>query len=56
MFLAATLETQGQISEKALAEAFDIIDKENKGFISKEVSLTIAVLVYMLCDNCTKYE
>lgn len=35
-FLAATLEMQGRITEKNLAEAFDRVDSDDTGFISKE--------------------
>jgi len=35
-FLAATLEMQGSIEEKRLAEAFDHIDCDDSGYISKE--------------------
>jgi len=36
-FLAATLEVNGHIQEDRLAEAFDRIDSDNSGFISKKV-------------------
>uniref|UniRef100_A0A7S2YP88 EF-hand domain-containing protein n=1 Tax=Entomoneis paludosa TaxID=265537 RepID=A0A7S2YP88_9STRA len=35
-FLAATIEAQGAISEERLAEAFDRMDSDDSGFISKE--------------------
>ncbi|KAL7568560.1 hypothetical protein ACA910_002672 [Epithemia clementina (nom. ined.)] len=35
-FLAATIEAQGAISEERLAEAFDRIDSDDSGYISKE--------------------
>lgn len=35
-FLAATLETQGAIEEYRLAEAFDAIDSDDSGYISRE--------------------
>jgi len=35
-FLAATIECQGRIQEEALAEAFDRLDSDNTGFISRE--------------------
>jgi calcium-dependent protein kinase len=35
-FLAAALETQGTIEEYRLAEAFDLIDDEDSGYISHE--------------------
>ena len=35
-FLAATIEAQGAISEERLAEAFDRIDADDSGYISKE--------------------
>lgn len=35
-FLAATIEAQGAISEERLAEAFDRLDSDDSGFISKE--------------------
>lgn len=35
-FLAATLELHGRIEEKRLAEAFDHIDDDDSGYISKE--------------------
>lgn len=34
-FLAATLETQGIIEEYRLAEAFDLLDSDDSGFISR---------------------
>jgi hypothetical protein len=34
--LAATIEAQGAISEERLAEAFDRLDSDDSGFISKE--------------------
>ena len=35
-FLAATLETMGRIEEHRLAEAFDRLDEDDTGYISKE--------------------
>ena len=35
-FLAALLESQGMITTERLAETFERIDSEGKGFISKE--------------------
>lgn len=35
-FLAATLETQGAIEEYRLAEAFDALDSDDSGYISRE--------------------
>ena len=35
-FLAATLSAHGRINEERLAEAFDRIDSDDKGFISRE--------------------
>lgn len=35
-FLAATLETQGAIDEYRLAEAFDALDDDDSGYISRE--------------------
>jgi Ca2+-binding EF-hand superfamily protein len=35
-FLAATLEAQGRIDEYRIAEAFDQIDSDDTGYISKE--------------------
>mmetsp|Transcript_23294 Transcript_23294/g.33389 ORF Transcript_23294/g.33389 Transcript_23294/m.33389 type:complete len:350 (-) Transcript_23294:1404-2453(-) len=35
-FLAATLEVQGSIEEERIAEAFDRIDADDSGYISKE--------------------
>ena len=35
-FLAATLEAQGTIEEYRLAEAFDMLDDDDSGYISKE--------------------
>lgn len=35
-FLAATIEAQGALSEERLAEAFDRLDSDDSGFISKE--------------------
>lgn len=40
-FLAATLETQGAIEEYRLAEAFDAIDSDDSGYISRENLRTI---------------
>jgi Ca2+-binding EF-hand superfamily protein len=31
-FLAATLETQGMIEERRLAEAFDLMDSDDSGY------------------------
>jgi Ca2+-binding EF-hand superfamily protein len=35
-FLAATLEARGQIEEAQIADAFDQIDSDDSGFISRE--------------------
>ncbi|KAL7473881.1 hypothetical protein ACHAXS_014375 [Conticribra weissflogii] len=35
-FIAATLELHGRVEEKRLAEAFDLMDDDDSGFISKE--------------------
>ena len=35
-FIAATLEMRGQVEEKRLAQAFDLLDDDDTGFISKE--------------------
>ena len=35
-FLAATLETQGNIEEYRLAEAFDVLDSDDSGYISRD--------------------
>ena len=35
-FVAATLELQGRVEEKRIAEAFDHIDDDDSGYISKE--------------------
>jgi Ca2+-binding EF-hand superfamily protein len=35
-FLAATLEAHGQIEEAQIADAFDQIDSDDTGFISRE--------------------
>jgi len=35
-FIAATLEAQGQVDEERVAEAFDRLDADNTGYISKE--------------------
>ncbi|KAG7355131.1 serine/threonine protein kinase [Nitzschia inconspicua] len=35
-FIAATLEAQGQVEEERIAEAFERLDSDNSGFISKE--------------------
>ena len=37
-FVAATLELHGRVEEKRLAEAFDLMDDDDSGYISKEVS------------------
>ena len=34
-FVAATLEANGQLSQEKLAEAFDRLDSDNSGFITK---------------------
>ena len=34
-FIAATLETQGRIEQERIAEAFDRLDTNHSGFISK---------------------
>lgn len=36
-FLAATMETRGVIVEERLAEAFDRLDSDDSGYISKQV-------------------
>ncbi|EJK61779.1 hypothetical protein THAOC_17678 [Thalassiosira oceanica] len=46
-FLAATLEMRGVIEEKRLAEAFDHIDDDDSGYISKEN------LMQLLGENVT---
>jgi len=46
-FLAATLETQGHIEEQRLAEAFDQLDSDDTGYISKENMCSI------LGKNCS---
>ena len=38
-FLAATIETRGRIEEERLAEAFDRIDSDDSGFITREVHI-----------------
>jgi Ca2+-binding EF-hand superfamily protein len=35
-FLAAAIETQGIIEEYRLAEAFELLDTDNKGYISRD--------------------
>ena len=35
-FIAATLEAQGQVEEERIAEAFDRLDCDNSGYISKD--------------------
>jgi Ca2+-binding EF-hand superfamily protein len=35
-FLAAAIETQGIIEEYRLAEAFDLMDTDDKGYISRD--------------------
>lgn len=35
-FLAAALEVQGHIEEERLAEAFDRLDSDDSGFISRQ--------------------
>ena len=35
-FIAASLEAQGHIEEERVAEAFDRLDSDDSGFISKE--------------------
>ena len=39
-FLAATIETQGQITQEKLKEAFRYLDRDESGFISRDVSFT----------------
>jgi Ca2+-binding EF-hand superfamily protein len=36
-FIAATLDLHGRVEEKRLAEAFDLMDDDDSGYISKEV-------------------
>ena len=43
-FVAATLEMHGRVEEKRLAEAFDHIDDDDSGFISREVSVIASCL------------
>ena len=40
-FIAATIEINGKIEEDRVAEAFDRLDVDNSGYISKEVSGSI---------------
>lgn len=47
-FLAATLLMNGRLEEKRLAEAFDHIDDDDSGFISKEVG-TMDARSFSLC-------
>jgi calcium-dependent protein kinase len=35
-FIAATLEAHGNVEEERIAEAFDRLDSDDTGFISKE--------------------
>ena len=35
-FIAATLEAQGHIEEERIAEAFDRLDSDDSGFISRQ--------------------
>ena len=35
-FIAAALETQGMIEEERVADAFDRLDSDDSGFISRE--------------------
>jgi len=44
-FLAATLEVHGRIVEERLAEAFDRIDSDDSGFISRKVSVGKCYLI-----------
>ena len=46
-FLAATLETRGRIEEDLVEQAFDRIDSDNSGTISKENICSV------LGDNCS---
>jgi calcium-dependent protein kinase len=49
-FLSATLETRGRIEDERIAEAFDKLDTDNRGFISKENICTV------LGSKCTAKE
>jgi calcium-dependent protein kinase len=49
-FIAATLEAQGQVEEERIAEAFDRLDVDNSGFVSKEN------LLEFLGDDATTEE
>lgn len=49
-FLAATIETQGTIEEQRLADAFDRLDHDESGYISKSVSFTLVFSCYQ-CIN-----
>jgi calcium-dependent protein kinase len=40
-FLAACLEAQGELAEFRLAEAFDLMDSDDSGYISRENLRTI---------------
>lgn len=47
-FVAATLEMHGRVEEKRLAEAFDHIDDDDSGFISREVSVIASCLWFTM--------
>lgn len=47
-FLAATIETQGVIEEQRLADAFDRLDQDESGYISKTVSIFLLLKSFHL--------
>ena len=47
-FLAATIEARGVIAEERLAEAFDRIDSDDTGQISKENCGVLSSVVYLI--------
>ncbi len=50
-FIAATLELHGRVEEKRLAEAFDLMDDDDSGFISKEVSFDLPPSIILRKSN-----
>ena len=44
-FLAATIETQGQIEEERLHDAFDRFDQDESGYIDKLVSFPFTYII-----------
>ena len=52
-FIAATLEARGSIEEYALREAFDHLDSDKSGFITKEVCKSIILYISFVIVDFT---